>query len=80
MLSSFRLFVCVCLVACVLLTANATPFAPSVQVRNAPGNSAQDTYLAVRRGLAAAKLEKRQDFRGEIPLAKSWDGATLLSV
>ncbi|KAJ8109806.1 hypothetical protein OPT61_g7188 [Boeremia exigua] len=80
MLCSFSHLIHICLVACLFLSIRATPLAPSVQIHNAPGASTQDTYLAIRRGLAAASLEKRQSFRDEIPLARSWDGATLLSV
>ncbi|KAB2110222.1 hypothetical protein AG0111_0g1691 [Alternaria gaisen] len=53
----------------------------TVKVRNAPGQSTEDTYLAIGRGLAAASLEKRGNF--SIPpmdIARSWSGATLLSV
>jgi hypothetical protein len=61
--------------------AAATPITPSVQVRNAPGKSVQDTYLAIRRALAAAGLEKRESFKiDQMTLEKSWSGATLLSM
>ena len=63
-----------------LFVAIATPLTPSVQLRNAPGNTAQDTYLAIKRGLAIAKLEQRQSFSDQITLERSWDGATLLSM
>jgi hypothetical protein len=58
----------------------ATPLDASIQVRNAPGHSVEDTYRAVRHGLVVASLEKREDYKAELPLAKSWSGATLLSV
>jgi hypothetical protein len=58
----------------------ATPLDASIQVRNAPGRSVEDTYRAVRRGLVVASLEKREDYKVELPLAKSWNGATLLSL
>jgi hypothetical protein len=61
--------------------AAVTPLAPSVQVRNAPGKSVQETYMAIRRALAAAGLEKRESFKtDQMTLEKSWSGATLLSM
>ncbi|KAF1940360.1 hypothetical protein EJ02DRAFT_504179 [Clathrospora elynae] len=63
-----------------LVRAAATPLDSSIQVRNAPGDTVEDTYRAIRRGLAVASLEKRQDFKAELPLEKSWSGATLLFV
>jgi hypothetical protein len=58
----------------------ASPVIPTVQVRNAPGMSVEDTHLAIRHGLAAASLGKRKDYTGNQTLAKSWSGATLLSM
>ncbi|KAF1829848.1 hypothetical protein BDW02DRAFT_508940 [Decorospora gaudefroyi] len=60
--------------------AAATPLDTSMRVRNAPGHTTEDTYRAIRRGLAAAVLEKREIPKAELPLARSWNGATLLSV
>jgi hypothetical protein len=61
-------------------TASAI-IAPGVYVRNAPNTAESDTYLAVRRGLAAATLGKRQTFKSnETTLQRSWSGATILSV
>ena len=60
--------------------AATAPLDASVQVRNAPGRTVEDTYRAIRRGLAVASLEKREEFKAELPLEKSWSGATLLSV
>ncbi|KAI8931642.1 hypothetical protein NX059_011292 [Plenodomus lindquistii] len=60
--------------------AVASPYTPSIQVRHAPGKTAQDTYLEIRRGLAAAGLAKRQEYKTEINLARSWTDATLLHV
>lgn len=62
------------------LSVALTPFDHSMQVRNAPGTSARDTYLAIRQGLAAASLEEREKYKANIPLERSWDGATLLSM
>ncbi|KAE8827296.1 hypothetical protein PTNB85_08649 [Pyrenophora teres f. teres] len=60
--------------------AATTPLDASIQVRNAPGHTVEDTYRAVRRGLAVASLEKREDYKAEMSIARSWSGATLLSV
>ena len=62
--------------------AAVTPLNPSVQIRNAPGKSVQETYLAIKSGLAAASLDKRESFKPAQPitLERSWDGATLLSL
>ena len=61
--------------------AAVTPLDSSVQVRNAPGHSVEDTYHAIKRGLALASLEKRDSFKAEpMNIARSWSGATLLSV
>jgi hypothetical protein len=75
-------FIRTLLFLCVISWTNAaaTPLDASIQVRNAPGRSVEDTYRAIRRGLAVASLEKREDYKVELPLEKSWDGATLLSV
>ncbi|KAH7397417.1 hypothetical protein BKA66DRAFT_409043 [Pyrenochaeta sp. MPI-SDFR-AT-0127] len=62
------------------LAAALTPIASSMQIRNAPGTSVNDTYLAIRQGLAAASLNRREEFKAEIPLERSWMGATLLSI
>jgi len=71
------------LLSCVVVGAHAAvaPLDSSVQVRNAPGHSVEDTYLAIKRGLALASLEKRESFKAPpIDIARSWTGATLLSV
>jgi hypothetical protein len=71
------------LLSCAVAWAGAavTPLDSSVQVRNAPGQSIEDTYDAIKRGLAAASLEKREPFKTDpINIARSWSGATLLSV
>jgi hypothetical protein len=62
--------------------AAVTPLNPSVQVRNAPEKSVQETYSAIRRGLAAASLGKRESFKSDQPimLEKSWSGAALMSM
>lgn len=60
--------------------AATVPLEASVQVRNAPGQTVEDTYRAIRRGLAVASLEKCEECKVELPLEKSWSGATLLSV
>jgi len=68
------------LCAVCLTHAATTPLDASVQVRNAPGHTVQDTYHAIKQGLALASLEKREDYKAEMSIAKSWNGATLLSV
>jgi hypothetical protein len=60
--------------------AAVTPLGSSVQVRNAPGHSVDDTYHAIKRGLALASLEKRDGYKAQMDIARSWSGATLLSV
>ncbi|KAG9187298.1 hypothetical protein G6011_05169 [Alternaria panax] len=55
-------------------SAAATVLDTTVQVRNAPGHSAEDTYLAIRRGLAVASLEKREAYKMEpMNIARSWN-------
>jgi hypothetical protein len=62
--------------------AAVTPLNPTVQARNAPEHSVQDTYIAIRRSLAAVSLGKRESFKSDQPiiLEKSWSGATLMSM
>ncbi|KAF1850107.1 uncharacterized protein K460DRAFT_271349 [Cucurbitaria berberidis CBS 394.84] len=62
------------------LTTAVTPLQPSIRIRNAPGTDSSDTYLSVKHGLAAASLTKRKGFKAQLPLEKSWNGATLLSI
>ncbi|KAF2849558.1 hypothetical protein T440DRAFT_399056 [Plenodomus tracheiphilus IPT5] len=64
-------------IACCVL---ASPFSPSLEVRTAPGETVRDTYDALRRGLAAASLQRRKGFTDEINLARSWNDATLLHI
>lgn len=54
--------------------------AADVQMRtyNAPGQTDADTHLAIRRGLAEARHQKREDLKGNVTLDRSWDGAVLL--
>ncbi|KAF2825407.1 hypothetical protein CC86DRAFT_395030 [Ophiobolus disseminans] len=52
----------------------------SLQVRNVPGAAVEETHLAIRRGLAIASLEKREGFKANQTLERSWSGATLLSM
>ena len=70
------------LLLCVVCLTHAatTPVDASIQVRNAPSHTVQDTYHAIKRGMALASLDKREDYKVEISLAKSWNGATLLLV
>ncbi|PSN75564.1 hypothetical protein BS50DRAFT_43158 [Corynespora cassiicola Philippines] len=60
--------------------ATASPSLHSgVNVRNAPGQSNADTYDAVRRGLAAANIERRDtSFKTNETINQAWDGAVLL--
>jgi hypothetical protein len=74
----FRILFFLC--AVIWVRAAATPLDSSVQIRNAPGYTVEDTLRAIRRGLAAASLDKRDDYKAEITLEKSWRGATLLSL
>ncbi|CAO2647520.1 Nn.00g084420.m01.CDS01 [Neocucurbitaria sp. VM-36] len=69
-----------CLVAWYGLASAVIPLQPSIQLRNAPGTHDSNTYLAIKRGLAVASLTKREAFKAELPLEKSWDNATLLSI
>lgn len=70
------------LVSCAVLWASAAAaiLDSAIQVRNAPGHTVEDTWRAIRRGLAVASLEEREPYTADLPLARSWDGATLLSV
>ncbi|CAN9136082.1 unnamed protein product [Alternaria sp. RS040] len=70
------------LVSCAVLWAIAAAaiLDSAIQVRNAPGHTVEDTWRAIRRGLAVASLEEREPYTADLPLARSWDGATLLSV
>jgi len=72
----------VLLLSCAIAWAGAVAASleSAVQVRNTPGTTTEDTWHAIRRGLAVAGLQKRQDFTAELPLERSWSGATLLSV
>ena len=69
-----------CFVARYGLASAVTPLRPSVQLRNAPGTDDSNTYLAMKRGLAVASLTKREAFKAELSLEKSWNNATLLSM
>ncbi|KAJ4298851.1 hypothetical protein N0V90_004094 [Kalmusia sp. IMI 367209] len=50
----------------------------SMRTHNAPGHTDADTHLAIRRGLAAARHQKREDLKGNVTFDRSWDGAVLL--
>ncbi|KAL1591972.1 hypothetical protein SLS60_011564 [Paraconiothyrium brasiliense] len=50
----------------------------SVRTYNAPGHTDADTHLAIRRGLAEARHQKREDLKGNVTFDRSWDGAVLL--
>lgn len=75
-------FFWILLLSCIAhLTHAATmPLDASIQVRNTPGDTVEDTYRAIKRGLAIASVEKRENYKAEMPIAKSWSGATLLSM
>jgi len=75
--NTFFIFIITCHLC---LCATATPYTPNIQVRNVNGLTSDETYSAVRKGLAVARLEKRASFRGNQTLERSWSGATLLSV
>lgn len=75
LLYSFVLASCLSFVA-----ATPSPMDLAVRTYNAPGSTVEDTYRAIRRGLAAAKLEKRTDLKGNTTLDRSWDGAVLLKL
>ncbi|KAL5409184.1 hypothetical protein PMIN03_006114 [Paraphaeosphaeria minitans] len=49
----------------------------SVRTLNAPGYTDADTHLAIRRGLAEAKHQKREDLKGNVTFDRSWDGVVL---
>lgn len=50
-------------------------------VRNAPGSSTADTYLAVRRAIAETALEKKNvNLKNSTTLDRSWDEAVLLKL
>ena len=53
----------------------ATALQPAVQSRPAPENPLRATYDAVNRNLAAASLEKREEYKAELSLARSWNDA-----
>lgn len=76
----FRTLSSLFLISWASLTAAVAPLHPLIQLYNAAGTDDSDTYLAIKRGLAAASLEKREGFKAELPLEKSWTGATLLSM
>jgi hypothetical protein len=50
----------------------------SVRTYNAPGHTDADTHRAIRRGLAEARHQKREDLKGNVTFDRSWDGAVLL--
>jgi hypothetical protein len=78
-MGSFRTLISSC--AILWASAGAAVLDSAVHVRNAPGYSAEDTYLAIKRGLAVASLEKRDSHKTDpMDIARSWSGATLLSV
>jgi hypothetical protein len=50
-------------------------------VRNAPGASIADTYLAVRRAVSEAAAQKRNvNLKNSTTLDRSWDAAILLKL
>jgi len=60
--------------------AGSSPLDLAVRTFNAPGQTDADTHRAIRRGLAEAKLQKRDDLKGNVTLDRSWDGAVLLKM
>ena len=50
------------------------------KVRNVPGASSADTYLAVRNALAEASLQKREAVPVNATLSRRWSDATLLKL
>ena len=64
------------------LTIAALSNAASVdyKVRNAPGYSTADTYLAIRSEIAKAALQKRVVYGGNSTIARRWTDATFLKL
>lgn len=64
------------------LTAIPHSSAASVdyKVRNAPGASTADTYLAIRNEVAKAALQKRATFSDSASIARQWTDATFLKL
>ena len=64
------------------LTAISSSNAASVdyKVRNAPGASTADTYLAIRNEIGKAVLQKRVKYSGNTSIARQWTDATFLKL
>ncbi|KAH7071736.1 hypothetical protein FB567DRAFT_612407 [Paraphoma chrysanthemicola] len=56
------------------------PSPSAVQVRTAPRQSVHDAYDAIRRDLAIASLQKRDDYSTNFSLAHTWQDATIISI
>lgn len=67
---------------CLALNLAFLSFAASVDytVRNAPGVSTADTYLAVRNAIVDAAVHKREIYSSNTTLERSWADATLLKL
>ena len=68
------------LVLLLSVSVAATALQPVTQIRTPAGVSVRDTYNAIRRSLAAASLERRQEYKAEVPLARSWQDASLIEL
>lgn len=64
------------------LALTSPTFAASVdyKVRNAPGASTADTYLAIRNEIAKAAVEKRDVYSSNTTLERRWVDATFLKL
>ncbi|KAK5127089.1 hypothetical protein LTR85_008449 [Meristemomyces frigidus] len=63
------------------LGAVSSPLESAVHIRTPPGSSADHVVRAIRREIAVAAVEKRdQDLKVNTTLDRSWDGAVLLSL
>lgn len=76
----FRIFHSLPFILWLAVYVAATALQPATRIRTAPGQSMHDTYNAIKRNLAAASLDKRQEYKAEIPLAKSWQDASLIQL
>mgnify|MGYP003624091591 CR=1 FL=1 len=77
MISSLFIFA---FIICFGIGAVSGPWKTSSRVHAVPGSYLEDAHAAIRRGLVAASLDRRDEFRGIQNMEKSWSGATLLSV
>ena len=66
--------------AALAIISSSTAASVNYKVRNAPGASAADTYLAIRNEIAKASIQKRDIHSTKATLERRWVEATFLKL